>query len=130
MTPSRQVPVPRPGLLGVVLLVAVAVLLGAACGTRQTTNGTVYGTVTGSGGPATIPPKRLGPSPMKHVTVTVTRAHSSKKFHTVTSNDGAFSLSVPPGAYVLRAECGTAQQPAVSVASGAKVKRNINCHFG
>ena len=129
MTPSRH---PRPGLPGVALLVAVAVavLLAAGCGTRQNTNGTVYGTVSGSGGTAAIPPKRLGPSPMKHVTVTVTRAHSSKKFHTVTSNEGAFSLRVPPGAYVLRAECGTAQPPAVSVASGAKVKRNINCQFG
>jgi Carboxypeptidase regulatory-like domain len=115
---------------GVTLLVTAAVLLGAACGTEQTTKGTVYGTVYGSGGPATVPPKRLGPSPMKHVTVTVTRAHSGKKFHTVTSNEGAFVLRIPPGAYLLRAECGTARPPAVRVAPGAKVKRNINCQFG
>ena len=66
---------------GAALLVAATVLLGAGCSTRQTTNGTVHGTVSGSGWPAAIPPKRLGPSPMKQVTVTVTSADSFHYCH-------------------------------------------------
>ena len=131
----RNVPVRRAGLPGAALLAAVTVLLGvAACSAGRPENGTVYGTVLGSGGPAIVSRSgtirsALENVPMKNETVIATRDHSSTKFETATSRDGAFSLSVPPGTYVLEATCGTAEPPAVRVPPAARVKRNIHCYF-
>lgn len=131
----QHVPVRRSDLPGVALLAAVTVLLGvAACGAGQTEDGTVYGTVFGSGGPAVVPPSgtvrtAMENVPLRNVTVAATRAHSDTKFETATSHDGTFSLSVPPGTYVLEATCGKAEPPAVRVPPRARVKRNIHCYF-
>lgn len=149
----RQVPLRRSGLLGVALLAAGTVLLGvAACGAGQnagatrpdydprssvTHNGTVHGTVFGGGGPAVVSRSgKVGPAmenhPMEDAAVIVARAHSSLKFKTITSRDGAFSLSVPPGTYMLeagsgKAICAKAWPPAVRVPPGGRVKRDIYC---
>lgn len=126
----RQVLARRSGLPGVALLAAMIALLGVAgyCSGHSAANGIVYGTVFGSGGPnPAVANKQIR---MKDVAVTAARADSSTKFQTVTSNHGTYSLSVPPGTYVLRSECGKARPPAVRVPSGAKIKRNIDCEFG
>ena len=131
----RQVPLRRAGLLGMALLAAATVLMGfAACGAGQRDNGVVYGKVFGSGGPAVVSRSgKVGTAienvPMKNLTVTASRPHSSTKFKTVTSHDGGFSLSVPPGTYVVEATCGKAEPPAVRVSPGVRVKRNLHCVF-
>lgn len=142
----RQVPLRRSGLLGVALLAALTVLLGvAACGAGQnagttrpdydprysvTDKGTVHGTVFGGGGPAVVSRSgKVRPAmdnhPMENAAVIMTR-------ETITSHNGAFSLSVPPGTYVLeagfgKAVCGKAWPPAVRVPPGGRVKRDIYC---
>lgn len=129
-----------PRLTGIIAAAAVvSALAGCGSGHRwvlfhghghgQITNGCVYGTVFGSGGPATFPPRKMDHIPMKKVTVIATRDHLGTKFQTVTSNRGTFSLSIPPGTYVLTSECGKAAPPAVRMRPGAKVKRNIDCKF-
>ena len=124
-----DVPVRCSGLQGVALLAAVVLLGVAGCGAGQRANGTLYGTVFGSGGPATFPPTKMEHVPLTKVTVIVDRVHSSVEFQTVTSTLGSFSLTLPPGTYLLRSECGKARPPSVRVASGAKIKRNIDCEF-
>jgi hypothetical protein len=98
-------------------------------GHSQITNGIVYGTVFGSGGPRTFPPRKMDHIPMKNVTVIATRDHLGTKFQAITSNHGTFSLSIPPGTYVLTSECGSASPAAVRMRPGTKVERNIDCEF-
>jgi hypothetical protein len=73
---------------------------------------------------------------MKNVAVIAIGAHSPTRFRTVTSQDGAFSLSLPPGTYLLVGPCGQNSGtysrirkflPRVYVPPGAKVKRDIEC---
>ena len=119
----RQVPVRRSGLPGLALLAAVAVLLGVtACAASPSRNATVYGTVFASTGAI----RGSHPGPMKDATVIATSAQSGKKVQTVTSNAGTYTLSVPPGIYLLRTACGPVP-PRVRVRPGAKIRRNINC---
>ena len=66
---------------------------------------------------------------LRDVTVIAAGADSSVKFQTVTAHDGTFSLSIPPGTYLLDSQCGKARPYAVRVRSGAKVKRSIHCEF-
>lgn len=129
----RHVPVRRAGLPGMALLAAVAVLLGVTACAGQTENGTVYGTVVGGGGPFR-PAKPV--RPMQHVTVIAIGAHSPTRFTTVTSQHGAFSLTLPPGTYVLLGPCvehsGSYSRirkflPRVRVPPGGRVKRDIEC---
>jgi hypothetical protein len=99
-------------------LVLVAAGLGVAgCGASQRAtshDATVYGRVLNGGHDS--------------VTVTAARILPDKKFHlfhALTSNAGAFSLSVPPGAYILTSPpCG---RVSVRLRAGSRVKRNFNC---
>jgi hypothetical protein len=115
---------------GVVVLVAVAVGLAVtACGAGQTKTGTVYGTVFGSGGlnePVGKPIKRLR---VEDVTVIATRQGPAVKFKAVSSGDGSFSLTVPPGTYTVKAAGCTAEPPTVRVEPGAKVKSDMDCEL-
>lgn len=110
------------------LVAALVVAAGtAACGSNQSKDGVVYGTVLGAGGPSVVSAKRPAPARLENVTVTATRVHSGKEFDTVTSQDGAFSLRVPPGTYMVTARCSRSFE--VHVRSGAKVRHNFECQF-
>jgi hypothetical protein len=130
-----HVRIPRLCIPAIAGIAAVTLALGVtACGAGQGKNGVVYGTLYGSGGPL-VHPKHGTSSPnsryrIKDVTVSARRDTSGRKFETVTSRNGSYSLNVPPGTYVLQAACGKANPPTVQVPSGGKVKRNIQCVFG
>ncbi len=69
-----------------------------------------------------------GPHP---VTVIAARSRPDKKaqvFRTLTSDAGAFSLTVPPGPYVITSPpCGRA---VIHLRVGTRTKHNFNCAAG
>jgi hypothetical protein len=129
MTQVGRGPALRRSARRVAPFAATILLATTACGTSAPQRGTLDGTVFGSGGPPTLPPRNLNHLRLQKVIVTASGAHSAM-FRTVTSKDGTFSLNVPPGIYLLSAQCGTASPADVRVRSGARVKRNIYCEFG
>jgi hypothetical protein len=107
-------------------LILAAMMVG--CSQSPSQNGTVTGTVLGDGGPSVTAADR--PQPLKQVKVTLIAVSSGTRYQTITRDKGTFTISVPPGTYILDSACGRAEPDTVRVTAGTRVKRTINCHFG
>jgi hypothetical protein len=120
MTPFRAARAPRASHIAMGALLLAALPGAAGCSTSHADtshDATVYGKVL-NGGP-------------HRVTVIAGRILADKKlrnFHTLTSTAGTFSITVPPGAYILTSPpCGRVM---LRLRPGDKVKQNFNCIVG
>lgn len=128
-TLPRKMGIHRPALPRM-LMVGAIVLGVSACGQSQSENGTVTGTVLGNGGPPRVTQASPKPELMKKIKVTLTPVNSGTRYQTVTSVNGAFTISVPPGTYQLDSACGRAEPRTVRVSARTRTNRTIECHFG